>query len=111
MRRPALVLLLAAGLVGCRVTSDPDDGGTASPIRTSPGHRPEHSEVECASLEVPVDHTRPQGDTLDAARYRLRGPADDAGSIVLLPGGPAAPVSTSWRGTPASGRRSAPITS
>lgn len=89
VRRASLALLLTVGLVGCAATSERDDERDRfieQEITWSPC--PEHSGVECGSLEVPVDHTRPEGDTLDVALYRLPGPADDAGSIVLLPGGP-----------------------
>lgn len=82
-------LLLTASLVGCAPMPDPEDGRdrfTEQEIRWS--SCPERRGVECGSLEVPLDHSRPDGDRLEVALYRLPGRADDAGSIVLLPGGP-----------------------
>lgn len=48
---------------------------------------------ECASLAVPVDHDRPDGETLELAVARVPAtgnPADRIGSLFLNPGGPGA---------------------
>ena len=49
---------------------------------------------ECATLTVPMDYADPEGDTIDLAP--LRGTAADrgAGSLVVNPGGPGAPGTT-----------------
>lgn len=82
-------LVLVASLAGCAATGDPEsarDRFAEQEIAWTPC--PEQSGVECGSLEVPLDHSRPDGDALEVALYRLPARADDAGSIVLLPGGP-----------------------
>lgn len=47
--------------------------------------------LECGRLAVPIDHDRPDGDSLDLmlARQRATGPAEERiGSLLLNPGGP-----------------------
>ncbi|NLA34845.1 MAG: alpha/beta hydrolase [Actinobacteria bacterium] len=46
--------------------------------------------LQCASLEVPVDHAKPEGETIEIAlgRYRAAQRADRIGSLVVNPGGP-----------------------
>jgi pimeloyl-ACP methyl ester carboxylesterase len=46
------------------------------------------SEVECATLSVPVDHSDPSGGTLDLALIRTPATGDRLGSLVLNTGGP-----------------------
>ncbi len=45
---------------------------------------------ECATVTVPVDWTRPEGDTIDIAllRRKATGPAKRIGSLLYNPGGP-----------------------
>ncbi|GAA3745567.1 pimeloyl-ACP methyl ester carboxylesterase [Spinactinospora alkalitolerans] len=47
-------------------------------------------ELECATLEVPLDYAEPEGERLDIAVMRLPavGGGDPAGSLVINPGGP-----------------------
>jgi pimeloyl-ACP methyl ester carboxylesterase len=47
-------------------------------------------EVECATLPVPLDHTRPNGETIPLAliRWPAKVPAERTGAIVFNPGGP-----------------------
>src|SRR5262249_61111649 len=46
--------------------------------------------VECAGIEVPVDHARPDGATftLQLGRLPSTDPAQKRGSLLLIPGGP-----------------------
>lgn len=52
----------------------------------------QNEDIECARVEVPVDYTRPQGETLSFGL--LRKPAEDPsrriGSLLVNPGGPGA---------------------
>jgi pimeloyl-ACP methyl ester carboxylesterase len=46
-------------------------------------------DVECATLAVPLDHDRPDGETIEIALARVRaGSPDRIGSLVFNPGGP-----------------------
>jgi len=45
-------------------------------------------DLECASLTVPLDYAEPDGETVAMAVYRVPSRNEDAGPIVLLPGGP-----------------------
>lgn len=48
---------------------------------------------ECATLEVPLDYDRPDGETIELALLKVPAsvPADRVGSLVVNPGGPGAP--------------------
>lgn len=43
---------------------------------------------ECATLEVPLDYARPDGELIEIAVIRAPTPGDRIGSVVLNPGGP-----------------------
>ncbi|KAH8816532.1 Alpha/Beta hydrolase protein [Xylogone sp. PMI_703] len=64
----------------------PDD---VSKLGTLPG-------LDCGSLEVPLDWSNPDDDTitLGMARYRATAPGKRVGSIVFNPGGPGGPGSS-----------------
>ncbi len=72
----------------------PDDGTDPAPGGTlgwSPCDRPVVvGQLDCATLQVPLDHTQPDGETIDIAL--ARSPATDPdrriGSLVFNPGGP-----------------------
>jgi pimeloyl-ACP methyl ester carboxylesterase len=67
---------------------NPDTGTLA--WSSCPGVAAEMAGLECATLVVPVDHSAPDGETLDIAVARA-GTADDdlrIGSLVFNPGGP-----------------------
>lgn len=46
------------------------------------------SEGECATLEVPLDWSEPEGETIDIAVNRITAKGEAAGSLVVNPGGP-----------------------
>ena len=64
-------------------------------------------DTECAWLEVPVDHARPDGPqlTLRLGRVPVLDPAQRQGALLLIPGGPGAGISEMLAG--AWGMRSA----
>ncbi|MEU4532526.1 alpha/beta hydrolase [Micromonospora ureilytica] len=47
--------------------------------------------LECAWLTVPLDYEEPTGKTIELGVLRVRADGDPIGSLVLNPGGPAAP--------------------
>ena len=47
-------------------------------------------EYECATLTVPLDYTRPDGDTIDLALIRLPATRSRDGAVLTNPGGPGA---------------------
>ncbi|WP_225725982.1 MULTISPECIES: alpha/beta hydrolase [unclassified Nocardia] len=51
---------------------------------------PEKSEFDCATVQVPIDWTKPAGPKTDFAivRQRAKDPAHRVGTLVSLPGGP-----------------------
>ena len=94
-------------LSGCSVLDGMADSGSAPSVSVSPqspppgseslarfyGQRLEWSDCEgaqCASLEVPVDYARPQGDTIKLALVKVpaRKASKRIGSLVVNPGGP-----------------------
>ncbi len=111
MKRIVLVVAAATALAGCSVlpwnqtsedsTTITDDIGL--PTASGPPENPEASPVyqqsvtwrkcgdlECASIDVPVDWSEPDGGTIALALARR--PADDqgarVGSLLVNPGGP-----------------------
>jgi pimeloyl-ACP methyl ester carboxylesterase len=89
-------------------TTDDDDPATTAPASSAPatpnpnpdtgtltwsscpGVAAEMAGLECATLVVPVDHSAPDGETLDIAVARAATADDDLriGSLVFNPGGP-----------------------
>lgn len=109
MRRDALALLTGGAmlLAGCTLPGQegalPEDLRTAAPEESLPpvdpalerftGQELEWEDCEggqCATLDVPLDHDRPAGETVSLAVFRA--PAKDAdrriGSLLVNPGGP-----------------------
>jgi pimeloyl-ACP methyl ester carboxylesterase len=85
-RALAAVAVLATALTGCAV--DTAAAAPASPLAwQSCG---DDGSVQCATLSVPVDHDRPDGERLDLAVARLpaQDPATRRGTIVFHVGGP-----------------------
>jgi pimeloyl-ACP methyl ester carboxylesterase len=48
-------------------------------------------DLECATVAVPLDHTVPDGRTIDLALARRRADGNRIGSLLVNPGGPGAP--------------------
>ena len=98
MRR-LLGLISVAGLMAAGVVAAPDAGAqvqapsvgaaTAKPLSWSPCY-PREGNFQCADLTVPLDHSQPDGPTIDVAviRQRATDRAHRIGSLVLNPGGP-----------------------
>src|SRR5262245_50977860 len=70
---------LAAGITGT-VEADASSGPGWGPCR-------EDAAVQCATVTVPVDWSRPRGDTIEVAIVR-RPAADSKGTLFFMPGGP-----------------------
>ncbi len=108
MIRIVIAAVAAVALAGCSVlpraqdSTEPTSVG-ADPTRTGPPANPEASAVysqevtwrtcgdlECASIDVPLDWSLPEGETIALALSRR--PADDqgsrVGSLLVNPGGP-----------------------
>lgn len=115
----AVAYTAAVGLLGSGNEDDSDDdrSGSKTPFTLAPVPEPQpgstepptpdlarfysqrltwaqcRGNFECATLEVPVDYSKPGGETIRLAL--LKDPADDVsrrvGSLVVNPGGPGAP--------------------
>ncbi|WP_117212203.1 alpha/beta hydrolase [Allorhizocola rhizosphaerae] len=90
MRR-ALAVLTAAATISTAIiiaTGPAQAAGPRSAIDWQPC--PDAPGVECGTLTVPVDWSRPGGPTIDLALARRKAavPAERIGSIVVNPGGP-----------------------
>jgi pimeloyl-ACP methyl ester carboxylesterase len=48
-------------------------------------------DFECASLEVPLNYSEPDGETIDLALLKVAARDDSQGALVVNPGGPGAP--------------------
>ncbi|MFE2813643.1 alpha/beta hydrolase [Streptomyces nigra] len=69
-------------------------GDTAAPtLDWRPCEEPEQRGFECATLRVPLDHDRPDGETIDLAviRHAATSPSERIGSLFMNPGGPGGP--------------------
>jgi pimeloyl-ACP methyl ester carboxylesterase len=88
---------------GAVTTDDPDASTTtatdpATPVTTA-GERPPGTldwercgqTLECATLAVPLDHTRPDGETIDLLVKRRPADGDRIGTMLVNPGGPGIP--------------------
>lgn len=106
-----VALVLVGSLVSCTQSGEAtlDRSGTTS-TGTEPGHEPDpeaegrdssapelkwsecRAGLECADLEVPLDHDEPDGETITIAlaRRAARNPEARIGSVVVNPGGPGA---------------------
>lgn len=67
------------------------------PAGDGPIGRASRSPLECATLTVPLDHSRPLGERLPLTVWRLRasGPGPRLGTLVLIDGAPGAPEALS----------------
>lgn len=87
------LILLALG--PCR----PGSAAWGSPLSWGPCPAPLAAGAprECATLSVPLDHSRPEGERLPLMVWRLRatGPEPRLGTLVLLDGAPGAPEALS----------------
>jgi pimeloyl-ACP methyl ester carboxylesterase len=97
VRRLALVLVAVLALTSCSLPSSPDDqraGWRACPevAKEIAGRDNSRFEFACATVRVPQDWARPDGDTFDVAllRARAKDQRHRIGSLVVNPGGPGA---------------------
>lgn len=113
---PALLALAALALSGCAGGSDPapssaaQGSGTGSAWSSAPApesaaaqqgpeglekfysQQPQWTdceETECATIKVPLDYAKPEGQSIDLALARTKG-GQKKGSLVINPGGPGA---------------------
>jgi len=89
MRR-ALALLTATVTVSSLIVAGP---AQAAPPAIDWQPCPDAPGVECGTLTVPVDWSRPSGATIDLALARRKAtvPAERIGSVLINPGGPGGP--------------------
>lgn len=109
LARRAGLAIVALALVAAGCSSDGDTASRSSSPRASEQHKPidgaqspsgaaelewsrcaEVPAGECATLTVPLDWDKPQGETIDLALGRIRATGDRLGSVVMNPGGPGA---------------------
>lgn len=98
----------AAGVVGAAVvatllvSTHPPSGraDTGKTVATERSTRllwqpcPENQQVDCAALRVPIDWSRPAGESIDlpVARRKATNPSTRIGVLFAAPGGPGAPA-------------------
>ncbi|MEU3844195.1 alpha/beta hydrolase [Streptomyces sp. NPDC028635] len=84
----AVLLSLATPLTAAAATAAPA-GRAALAWGPCPGAAPD-SRQECATLAVPLDHSRPGGPLIDLAVSRVRSerPGARRGVLLMIPGGP-----------------------
>ncbi|MBW0117004.1 alpha/beta hydrolase [Pseudonocardia abyssalis] len=87
MRSRTLTVLLTAGVLAAGCSTGVAAGGSAAPAVAWQECGPS---LDCATLDVPVDHADPDGDTVGLAlvRHRATDPAQRIGSLLYNPGGP-----------------------
>lgn len=107
---PALLAMAACAQPGVRPTAGdgaaPAPGSTArvapaatpAPLVWKPCAEPLSAKVECAQMQVPMDHAAPEGPTITLGLTRLKAtdPAKRIGSLVINPGGPGAAASETF---------------
>ena len=100
--RTIAAVLAVAVLGGC--TSGVAAGGSAAPSVDPVAWQECGPNLDCATVEVPVVHTDPDGPTIGLAvvRHRASDPARRIGSLLTNPGGPGGPAAEGVRmiGTP-----------
>ncbi|WP_424535402.1 alpha/beta hydrolase [Sphaerisporangium viridialbum] len=84
----AIMTVLVTGLTGgaSGAYAAPRDGVTWG---ACPGPKP-ITAVECATVRVPLDHSKPGGPTLGLALNRIKGSASHGHVLLVNPGGPGA---------------------
>src|SRR5690606_2038837 len=105
------ISLLVAGSLAATACSDDDTGplfggpGSSGPDSSGASSTPESEstldwtdcpdddqplvgEVECATLEVPLDYDDPDGKTIELALVRVPAKSDREGAVLTNPGGP-----------------------
>jgi pimeloyl-ACP methyl ester carboxylesterase len=98
LHRLAVALAAVLALTSCSVPrSDEDDGGTRwracdEVAKEIAGRDNSRFEFACATVAVPQDWARPDGDTFDVALLRARAKDQErrVGSLLVNPGGPGA---------------------
>ncbi|MFH8409762.1 alpha/beta hydrolase [Streptomyces sp. NPDC018019] len=98
LRRTALLCALLTGAVplSTATAAEPRAGAPApsprfGPCPASVPAPPPPERVECGTVSVPLDHTRPDGDRIRIAVSRVRAsgtPAERRGVLLVNPGGP-----------------------
>ncbi|MFJ9819222.1 alpha/beta hydrolase [Streptomyces sp. NPDC101151] len=92
MRTRAAVLCAAAAVVAGSVTAVPAPAATAAPpakLAWKKCGTPDYPTLQCASLEVPLDHARPTGQKITLAVSRVpHTAATSQGPLLVNPGGP-----------------------
>ena len=107
LRAAAAAALLAVVLAGCtpdKTQGSPSDDAQPGPVNESPSggaatgadvydqdvEWSECGELECATIQVPLDWTQPGGDTIDLAinRHVAQDSGARIGSLLINPGGP-----------------------
>ncbi|WP_187776180.1 alpha/beta hydrolase [Antrihabitans cavernicola] len=88
MRSSIALAILACALLGGSATACTTTAEPAPTIDWSPCAQ--HPDVECASVRVPIDWARPDGDSIEmaVARRTATDPAHRIGSLISMPGGP-----------------------
>ncbi|MFC4855291.1 alpha/beta hydrolase [Actinophytocola glycyrrhizae] len=88
MRRRGSIALLACSLAATGVALVPGTAAAAPAIDWQPC--PDVEEVDCATIEVPLDWARPDGEKIriGLARRPAQDPSARIGSILMDPGGP-----------------------
>src|SRR5262245_47050770 len=89
MRHSSLVFVALAALVGCAPTSSESVDSSEARLTASFGACAPGYPAECAFLDVPLDHARPDGETIKLHIARQRAPSGKATKqLWLLAGGP-----------------------
>ena len=90
MKRMAALVALGLFVSGVSPASVAKAKGESSRVRWVACHAEFGPGFDCASVEVPLDYSRPRGEKISLALVRLRasGPQRKVGSIFLNPGGP-----------------------
>jgi len=90
IRAAVAVLAMVAAALAVPTTAD---AATVAPIDWKPCAAPLPSDVDCASVSVPLDWSRPHGakTTVALSRRKALDPSARLGSLLFDPGGPGGP--------------------
>ncbi|OIK24154.1 alpha/beta hydrolase [Streptomyces malaysiense] len=89
MRRRAAVLCAAAAVLAGSVTTVPARAAAPAPLTWKKCATDDYPTLECASLDVPLDHARPSGQHITLALSRVpHTAAASQGPLLVNPGGP-----------------------
>ncbi|WP_181779316.1 alpha/beta hydrolase [Pseudonocardia pini] len=100
LSRTTALVAAAVVVAGCAAGAEPAEAVPAPPVPPPVAWAECGPNLDCATVEVPLDYAEPEGRQVPIAvvRHRAGDPAQRIGSLFYNPGGPGAPATDVVRG-------------